>query len=492
MSENDFDPSLVSDNKSAVAVFAQAIRQVYRGELGGQRFHAVVLAPPEDIAGGSGDRTFFKYKGRIVKAENNAPIPNPHAVLPDPCTLDQAKTPAARTAINDAIRLHTTFYSTYMSSQTKPRGGDVVAVSLKLGTNGSWALDSGEHLGRIRVGVPAKLKAECKSLEDAVKQSDAKAPKMKTTVTNAAKWVKCFSGINVSTGEQNGRVQFKFKQGGGDSLSLHGDAVAKDLEDWINVRSPSRLGAGTVTVENQWDVRTLNQVVQDNRKSASEKAALPHRSSYSVHVIRTGVDVSISVNTNFHNFYTISSKIDANTDTDWRKKVANEPTLVALLQTYAPAKGTYFYFDEKEKKAGVPSDFVPREKLVDGPHAGQLGEYSGAPSDLERAAGPTGRNRYGPLIYGYPFVWGGNFLGGDRSNIMPPGYVADNDTVMIDEVGHFELNPDVYGTAVNKVNVDCQNAIKDAVGFGFEDLYEVGKRQTLYKVWLRDLFSVSG
>ena len=113
MSDELYDPSIVSDNRSAVDIFAQSIRRVYRGELGGQRFHALVLAPPEYISGGS--RSSFKYKARILPPEGGQTAINPHAILPDPCSLTYASDPVA---MNDAIRLHTTFYSTYTSTAT--------------------------------------------------------------------------------------------------------------------------------------------------------------------------------------------------------------------------------------------------------------------------------------------------------------------------------------------------------------------------------------
>ena len=197
MSENDFDPSVISDTESAVGVFAESIRRVYKGELGGQRFHALVLAPPQRLAGSRGQHTIFKYNARIVKAENNAPIPNPHALIEDPCRLESAQTKDSKEAIDKAIKSHTVFYSTYMSSREMPTGGDIVIVSLNLGSNGGWDLQSGEHIGIARKGAWAaagNLPSDCKTLAARTREAAATTGRVVTTIDAGKKWNKCTGG----------------------------------------------------------------------------------------------------------------------------------------------------------------------------------------------------------------------------------------------------------------------------------------------------------
>jgi len=273
MSET-FDHSVFSDNRSAVDVFAQSIRRVYRGELGGQRFHALVLAPIQQAGGG-----VFKYKARILAPEAGSRTPNPHAALPDPCKISWAADPAG---VNDAIRLHTTFYSTYNSRGQVPAGGDVVIVALDLGANGTWNLADGEHLGIARKGAYAaagKTAAECEGLASKF-GTDAGDLTLFATAQDAAIWMPIFNGISAD-GTMKDKVTFKGNPYGppANSLASYSNLIIAAC----HASKPSRTdvsigsnGAGR-TVQSTWE-------------------AGPGRSKLSLHMLYMAHDLKITTN----------------------------------------------------------------------------------------------------------------------------------------------------------------------------------------------------
>ena len=452
MSQNKFDPSLVSDNKSAVSVFAQAIRRVYRGELGGHRFHALVLAPPERIAASGEARTIFKYKARIIKAANNAAVPNPHAILPDPCELSQANTDAAKKAINDAIRLHTTFYSTYMSSQQQPTGGDIVIVSLNLGANGAWDLGTGEHLGIARKGAwvaSGRSPQECQTLAARVKAAAETAPRV-ATVSNSP-WQPCFPNLQAD-GTAKGSLRFV-------TSNPELQTVPTKLQAWFDKHLP-----GAIKIHDLGILRSVRDTYKQNEPGQ------PQRDRYSLHMIGTAVDFSISVLKNLPDGTTPIDAAPGGADEGtWRKSVASSPLVMGYLQAFAPVAGAYLGFETVPGESTV----VPTATTT----------YSG----VEQL-----KSKGGIAPYGQPLKWGGNLPASADNTIVHNGDIVPGGKVNVQEIGHLSLADDstVYTAASRAVPEKCRQAIKDK-GSDFADLYGRTNRSTLYDQIYRDLLGVS-
>jgi len=163
MAKDFHDPSVFTDNVSALDLFNNSVRKSFNYDaLTGPTYFAKVLSTPlplnadqmasmlnldpkvsktaVDAATKANQKrvTSFYFKGRIEQLHGQ--------FLDDPCDLSTATCPHA---IKRLISDHTEFISEGINSEI-PAVGDIVRVQLKPASNGPYDLQSGAYLGPTR------------------------------------------------------------------------------------------------------------------------------------------------------------------------------------------------------------------------------------------------------------------------------------------------------------------------------------------------------
>ena len=185
MAKDFHDPSLFTDNVSALDLFDNSIRKAFDySAIKGPTFLAKVLETPKPMdvsvwseaqSGGDIDATLppnkkrlkFYFKGRIKELHGQ--------FLDDPCELSTGTCPEA---IKRLLTDHTTFVNDGISTEM-PGVGDMVRVELKPGTTGPYDLANGTYVGLSVAGGAAATKADkqsCYQIADTFDEEKATVP----------------------------------------------------------------------------------------------------------------------------------------------------------------------------------------------------------------------------------------------------------------------------------------------------------------------------